>query len=211
MAQRERARKMIQTINELQEYILKDADDFDELMMTSPGCSKERIRDLKATLPGIPDSYTKWVEALNLNGISIGYFEVSPCSFHSEDMVANVIQGNEDGIMFWDQMRQYHLYSIATTDDYGIFVATSSSSYREGEIIIIDEDIYAEEDTPEKYIHKLAKNFEQFLIAAGNLNQIHQEINDDNSNWEEKKAEFIGRLKTLGVSEEYHPAWLSVF
>ena len=202
---------MIETITGLQKYILKDADDFDELMMTSPGCSKDRIRDLKIDLPGIPDSYTKWVESLNLNGISIGYFEVSPCSLHPEDMVANLIQGNEDGVMFWEQMRQYHLYSIATLDGYGIFVATTSSPYKEGEIIIIDEDIYAEKDASEKYIYKLAKDFEQFLIAAGNLNQIHREIKEDNSNWEEKRSEFIERLKVLGVDEEYHPAWLSVF
>lgn len=202
---------MIETITGLQKYILKDADDFEELMMTSPGCSKDRIRDLKAHLPGIPDSYIKWVEALNLNGISIGYFEVSPCSLHPEDMVANLIQGNEDGVMFWDQMRQYHLYSIATLDGYGIFVATTSSPYKEGEIIIIDEDIYAAKDASEKYIYKLAKDFEQFLIVAGNLSQIHSEINKDNSNWEVKKAEFIERLKVLGVDEEYYPAWLSVF
>ena len=202
---------MINTIEELQKYILKDSDDFDELMMTSPGCSKEEIIILKRALPGIPDSYTKWVEAVNLNGISIGYFGVSPRSFNSENMVANLIQGNEDGVMFWEQMRYYHLYSIATIDGYGIFVATASSPYEEGEIIIIDEGIYSGKDNPERYLYRIAKDFEQFLIAAGNLNQIHRSIRDDNSNWEEKKSEFIERLKILGVSEEYHPAWLSVF
>lgn len=202
---------MIKNIRELQEYILKDADEYDELMMTSSGCSKERIVDLKAALPGIPDSYTKWVEALNLNGISIGYFELSPCSFNSEDMVANLIQGNQEGVMFWEQMRQYHLYSIATVDGYGIFAATVSSSFKEGEIIIIDEDIYAEKETPEKYIHQFAKDFEQFLIVAGNFNQIHREIKKDKTNMEQNKREFFEWLKVLRVSEEYQPVWLSMF
>ena len=89
-------------------------------------------------------------------------------------------------------------------------LTNGTDKYKNGEILFIEEglDIYRPQ---ESQIHPLAKDFEQFLIAAGNLSQIQEEINDDNSNWEEKKAEFIERLKILGVGEEYHLAWLSVF
>jgi hypothetical protein len=39
---------------ELQEYLLKDANEFEELMMVSPGSSKEEIEKLKKALPNIP-------------------------------------------------------------------------------------------------------------------------------------------------------------
>lgn len=208
---------MIKNIKELQSLVLQDLKEGDEFifqrtsMMTSPGCSKEEIEKLKKELPDIPDSYTIWVEKVNLNGIDVGYFGVSPFSFNPEGMVANLIEGNKEGVLFWEQAREYHLYSIATLDGIGVFVATASSPYKEGEIIIIDESIYADKNNPERWIEKLAKDFEQFLIVAGNLNQIHREIKEDDSNREQKKQEFLACLKTLGVAEEYHAAWLSVF
>ncbi len=208
---------MIESLEELQKYVLEGADDFDDLifkrsyMMTSPGCCEEEIEELKAALPGIPDSYTKLVEAINLNGIDVGYFEVCPASFNPEGMVANFIEGNKGEVLFWEYMQQYHLYSVATIDGYGIFVATASSPYKEGEIIIIDVDIYADKDNPEQWIHRLAQDFEQFLLIAGNLNQIKRQIKEDDSNYEEKKQEFLDCLKKLGVSEAYHQVWLSFF
>jgi hypothetical protein len=207
----------IWTIEELQAYVLKDADDYNDPifkrshLMTSPGCSSEEIERLKKTLTEIPSSYIKVIKDVNLNDISIGYFEVSPSPYHPKGMVENIIEGNEGDYLFHEYSKQYNLYLVATTPDYGVFVATSASPFTEGEIILIDESIYIEEEYPERWISRLAKDFEQFLIVAGNLNQIHREIRGDNSNWEEKKAQFIERLRVLGVSEEYHKAWLSVF
>jgi hypothetical protein len=202
---------MISTIQALQKYLLKGADGFDELMMTSPGCTREKIRELKKALPDIPDSYTKWVEAVTLNGIVVGYFSVSTCSYHSNDIVANLIEGNRAGVMFCEQMQKYHLYAIGNTSNFGIFVATASSPHKEGEIIAIDENIYAEKYNAEQWIYRLAKDFEQFLIIAGNVNQLHREIKKDDSNYDEKKEEFLERLKILGVAEEYHKSWLLFF
>lgn len=205
---------MIKNIKELQDYLLKDANDFDDpifkrrWMMTSPGCSKEEIEKLKKALPGIPESYTKLLETFNLNGIDVGYFGASPFSFNPEGMVANLIEGNEEGVMFGDYAQQYHLYSIASYSDIGVFVATASSPYKEGEIIAIDGSIYADKDNPEQWIEGLAKDFEQFLLVAGNLNQVHREIKrNDPAHQEKRVKEFISRLKKLGVSEEYYGAW----
>ena len=209
---------MIRTINELQKYILQDADDCCEAifkrhhLMTSPGCSKEDIEQLNEVLPGMPDSYTSIIEKVNLNGISVGFFEVSPSSFQPQGMLANIIEGNKGEYLLHEYAKEYELYLVATISDYGVFVAKRKSPFKEGGIILIDEEILFDINHPRDCdIQQLAKNFEQFLIVAGNLNQIHREINEDNSNWEEKKLEFIERLKTLGVSEEYHEAWLLVF
>jgi hypothetical protein len=209
--------KMIMNIKELQEFVLRDLREEDEdifqrsCLLTSPGCSKEEIENLKRKLPGIPDSYTKWIETFNLNGISVGYFEVCPTSFNPEGMITNLIDGNEDGVLFSEIMRDQHLYSIATIDGLGVFVATLSSPYKEGEIVAIDESIYTDGNNPGRWVNRLAKDFEQFLIVAGNLNQVHREIKNNESNREEKKCEFSGRLKKLKVSEEYHTTWINLF
>ena len=55
------------------------------------------------------------------------------------------------------------------------------------------------------------KDFEQFLIVAGNLDQIHTEMQGDDSLYEQKKDEFLGRLRALNVDEKYDRAWLNVF
>ena len=209
---------MITSVKDLQNSLLEKSKKFDDPMfkrdflMTSPGCPTERIEELKGVLPGLPDSYIKWVSRVNLNGISVGYFGISPCSNYKGDMVESLIKGNEDS-MYSPVNELYKLYSIGTRDGFEVSIATKNSpGFQEGEIILIDEEMLSDIHNPRKGdIAKLAKDFEQFLIAAGNLNQIHREIRDDNSNWEEKKQEFIERLKILGVSEEYHSAWFSVF
>ncbi len=207
---------MIKNIEELQLYLLHDLEQEDEiifkrpLMMTSPGCSLQELKILKGTFPDLPNCYLKIVEKINLNGISVGYFEVSPASFNPEGMLANIIEGNQPDILFWQEMQQYHLYSVATISEYGVFIATNQSPFKEGEVILISVDIF-NEDNPSQWIYRLSKNFEQFLIVAGNLNQIHREIQEDNSNYEIKKEEFFTRLKILEVAEEYYPAWERVF
>lgn len=208
---------MIKTIKELQIYqhelrdkLLKslgEKDGFYKLLMTSPGCPPSKIAELKKALPGIPSSYTEWVERLNLNGISVGYFGVCPSAYNEEGMVANIIAGNEEGVMCWEYAKKYHLYAIATSSEITMYVATASSPFKEGEIISIDSDIYTTEDEAEekKYILPAAKDFEEFLLIAGNLNQINREFKEDS----ERREELAKRLKALNVSEEYHDAWLN--
>ena len=204
---------MINCISDLQKYLIDLSYKFggpreaSDLILSTPGCSKEEIKELKSVFPGIPESYIKLLEAVNLNGISIGWLRVSPFSFNPEGMVANLIEGNEEGVLFSEYASQYHLYSVATTDGFGIFVATASSPFKEGEIILIDESIYADRDNPEKWIHKLAKDFEQFLIIAGNINQIHRTIKNE----DEREQELSNRLKKLGIAEEYQQAWFHLF
>lgn len=207
---------MLSSLKDLQSYVLHDLDETADIifkrpcMMTSPGCSPEELEKLKEALPGIPESYIKAVKAYNFNGIAIGYFEVSPWSFKPEGMVANLIEGYKADD-HKEYAKKYNLYLIATRPDYGIYVATAESPFQEGEIILMDLEIFGEQDNLERWIFRLAKDFEQFLIVAGNLNQIHREIKKDDSNRDEKKKEFFNRLRILGVSEEYYPAWESVF
>lgn len=208
---------MINDVEQIQSLLLEESKQFDDpiakrrFFMTSPGCSHKRIIELKKVLPGIPDSYTKWIESINLNGVSLGYFELSPSAANSTDIVGNIIDAN-DTTMFRNLMEKHGLYLIATTDYYGIFVANGSSKYDEGEIVIIDEEIFSNLDRPrENNIQTLAKDFKEFLLGIANLYQIRGELIKSDLNKEQKKTEFIERLKILGVDEKYHQAWMSVF
>ena len=208
---------MINDVEQIQSLLLEESKQFDDpiakrrFFMTSPGCSHKRIIELKKVLPGIPDSYTKWIESINLNGVSLGYFELSPSAANSTDIVENLIDAN-DTTMFRNLMEKHGLYLIATTDYYGIFVAKGSSNYDEGEIVIIDEEIFSNLDRQrENNIQTLAKDFKEFLLGIANIYQIRGELIKSDLNKEQKKTEFIERLKILGVDEKYHQAWMSVF
>jgi hypothetical protein len=57
----------------------------------------------------------------------------------------------------------------------------------------------------------VADNIEQFLIIIGNLNQLHREVDDDESNYDEKRDEFVNRLRILNVNEKYYDSWKLLF
>jgi hypothetical protein len=179
-------------------------------MMVSPGSSKEKIEILKKRLNGIPSSFISLIEKFNFNGVCINGFEIAPCYSPHQDLVENILESYEDPFFPKEFMEKHNMFQIGSYSTHLLCLTKGTIQFREGEILFVEEgyDIYNPQNSQ---IQRLAKDFEQFLIVAGNLNQIHREINDDNSNWEEKKAEFIERLKLLEVNEEYYPAWLSVF
>lgn len=151
---------MIRSVKELQVYLLKEADGFQELMMTSPGCSEADIEKLKEAFPGISESYTQWVKAVNLNGISVGYFEVSPGSCNSKGMVANLIEyNNEQTREEYAKVRD--VYFVATRDGFEVYVSARGGPFQEGEIILISNEIWYTKADPEKWIYRLA-NCEEF-------------------------------------------------
>lgn len=207
---------MINSVLELQSIFLsKGALESDPIfrrpyMMDSPGCSEEKINILLEKIPELPKSYLGLVSLYSLNGVIVDNFELSPQSFRNKDIVEGLIQAYEDPFFPKEFMEKHKMYQIGSYNIAKLCVTSGSSQFKEGEILFIEEG-YDINNPQNSQIHRLAKDFEQFLIVAGNLDQIHSDNNEDNSNWEEKKAEFIERLKILGVSEEYHPTWLSMF
>jgi hypothetical protein len=207
---------MISTINELQNLLYEDAEEFEDplyksrFLLTNEGCSEERIAFLKKKLPSLPESYTRWLTKLNLNGICIGYFCLSPFSKNPKDIVESILEASEDTFFPKEFMEKHNMYRIGFYNTDLICVAAGSDKYKEGEILFVEEgnNIYNPQDNQ---IHKLAKNFEQFLLIAGNWYQLPEELNKDNSNYEEKREELKARMKSLGADEEYYPIWISLF
>ena len=207
---------MIHTIDELQKYLFKKADEFDDIiykrafLMTMPGCDEGRLKHLKDKIPYLPRPYVDFIKKYSISGVEIDLFSISPCDFNSIDMVEGIIQAQEDPFFPKDFMEKHKMYQIGSYNTDQICITAGTAQFKAGEILFVEEgyDIYNPQDSQ---IHQLAKDFEQFLIIAGNFGQLRGGINEDDSNYDKKKKEFLESLKILGVAEEYHKAWLSLF
>ncbi len=141
--------------------------------------------------------------------VEVDGFYMSPYSFRSPDTVEGLLEAYEDPFFPREFMDKHKMYQIGSYNTDILCVTEGTDQFPEGEILYIDEgyDIYNPQDSQ---IRRIAKDFEQFLIVAGNLEQIHSEMPNDDSVYEQKKAEFYDRLKKLGVEDIYHKAWLNV-
>ena len=209
---------MIKNLKQLLDYMEKDAQQFedpkirDTFQIKPQGSESEKIIQLEHILGKIPPKYRTLLENYNFLNVSIGYFSLAPLDY-KQDFIDDLMFANlEEPFLSKDLLQKENLLWVGSNNDYTVYVSKGSKKFKEDEVIRIDEEIIGNEDShrPED-IRPIAKDFEQFLIAAGNLNEIHREIKEDNSNREEKNNEFIERLRILGVDEKYHKAWLSVF
>lgn len=171
----------------------------------------EKIDDnfLRKKFDNIPDTYMNVLKKINLFKLDIGCFAVSPYRPEDSNITDSLIKFNTDETKpFYSFLKHKELLCVGSWDGDGslICVRMSSKKDKSGEVVRIDD--YINWENPEDdYIYNLAKDYTQFLIIAGNLNQIHREIKEDESNYEEKAQEFFERLKILEVPEEYHQAW----
>lgn len=205
---------MISAISEIQDIFLIKARNEDDpifkrpYLLLSPGYSKTKIEKIKEIFIDFPLSYLRILESYKVNGVIISNFELSPYSFDDEDALEGLIKSYNDPFFPKEFMEKHKMYQIGTYNTDLICITTGTDQFKEGEILFVEEgyDIYNPQDNQ---IHKIAKDFEQFLIIAGNLGQIRGEIKEDESNWEIKKSDFIQRLKLLKVDEDYQKFWMS--
>lgn len=207
---------MINNLHQLSHFVTNDLRETDDLifqrpcMMHMPGADQREIDILQKKLPELPSSYLQVIKKYNLNGITIGYFCVSPFSYKPEGISFSLIKAHDDPFFPKAFLERHKLYQVGSYNTDLVYVTTGTDQFANGEVLFVDEgfDIYNPQDSQ---VHPLAKDFEQFLIIAGNLNQVQREIHEDESNYEEKKQEFLDRLKHLGINEKYHDIWLSLF
>lgn len=207
---------MINNINELINFQTSEFNNLGkkefhkDLLIYTPGCSEDMINKLYMHIPSIPISYTKMIKGIDINGTILGIFSISPISGRNKSIIEKLIITYEDPFFPKEFMQKHKMYQIGSYNTDILCVTEGTDQFHEGEILYIDEgyDIYNPEDDQ---IHPIAKDFEQFLIVAGNLDQIHTEMQGDDALYEPKKAEFLGRLRALGVDEKYDSAWLNVF
>ncbi|WP_010299802.1 hypothetical protein [Candidatus Odyssella thessalonicensis] len=207
---------MINSIDEVQQMcLLKASLENDPLfkrsyMMLSPGSPTEKLQDLMQMLPQIPESYTDIIKLYSINGLEIAGFNVSPYFNTNPDVVEDLIEAYEDPFFPKEFMQKHKMYQIGSWNTDILCITEGTDQFGEGEILYVEEgyDIYNPEDSQ---IHPLAKDFEQFLIVAGNIEQLHEEMQGEDSLYPVKEQEFLDCLARLEVDKKYYPAWLNVF
>ncbi len=183
---------------------------FEDVLISKANFKEIDLYEVDNRLSFLPKSYLNVIKKIDIAGSVISTFSLSLSSLRHENIIQQLLDARNDPFFPKEFMEKHKMYQIGSYNTDLICVTAGTDQFTEGEILFVEEgyDIYNPQDNQ---IHPITKDFEQFLIAAGNLHQVREEIADDNLNHEEKKNEFIERLRVLGVDEKYHKAWLSVF
>ena len=156
----------------------------------------------------LPESYIKIISLYSINGIEVDGFDVSPYFHTNPDIVDDLMAAYEDPFFPKECMEKHKMYQIGSYNTDILCVTEGTDQFSEGEILYIDEG-YDIQNPEDNQIHPIAKDFEQFLIVAGNLDEIHTQMQGDDTLYESKKADFIERMEKLGVDKKYNQMWLS--
>lgn len=205
---------MIKNMDDLRDYLHKQAETLGGIEK-NPDCDINYSFELEKLInceiekiSYFPKSYIVCLKKYNIFNVDVGYFDLTPLSSGSANIIESLIraQSPEESFLPRKILDPLDLYWIGNNNNDTIYVAGKNSPYEEGEIIDIHEFIFnAEEKDYDNYIMPLATNFEQFLIIAGNLNDIHCLTKDPDL----RKTEMLKRLKALNVDEKYHLSWLA--
>jgi hypothetical protein len=194
---------MIRTLDELvaftERLAAEDPELADVLRIERPGCSPEEVEELKSMVPGIPDSYLQVVQAIRVNGASIGYFQLSPSASRTASLAAKVRTYSDPAVSGMARhARRVGAYLVAYWEADPIGVVHSPGTYRPGQVVLF---------SPGKPPAVIAESFEQFLLIAGNLDESRALIGVHGSG--ASKDAFLSSLASLVDRQqtELRPMW----
>lgn len=186
--------------------LLGSKSHFKDILLEKPGVTETEYFNIQNKFSDIPISYMNVLKQYNLNGVNIGGFNVSPFSYNPDGILASLKEANDETFFPKEFMEKHKMYQVGSCNTDLICITAGTEQFSNGEVLLVEEgyDIYNPKDSQ---IHLLAKDFEQFLIIAGNFGQVRSELSKDESNYAEKKEEFLDRLKRLKVDKKYYSAW----
>lgn len=202
---------MIRDIKELENYLLADAEDLGGIE-ENPECDlllivekKNYIESRIEEINHLPQSYLDCLLKYNVFRVCIGYFSISPISYDVDNIIDSLLLAQKESFLPHNIIDPLDLYWVGNNNNDTIYVAGKNSpKFKEGEVIAIHEFILkAKPEEYDRYFLTLAKDFEQFMILAGNLNEVHRFSKDRMV----QKNELERRLKELGVDERYAECW----
>jgi hypothetical protein len=168
---------MLTTFNDLIAYSHRLANDLpdlrDSIVIDRPGCSQAEIAALVKALPGLPDSYTSVAKAVKLDGVAIGYFQLSPSS-RGNGLADKLVACNDPSITPMASHYQTHsVYQVASWEADPIAVVHASTMFNVGQVVKYNTG------NPVARPTVLADDFEQFLLVAGTLDEIRDKHGED--------------------------------
>lgn len=173
-----------------------------EVLISAPGLNQEELDQLIKHFPTLPKSYLDFIKQYDVKQVTIGGYDISPCSNKQQNMATKLLEFNQRDEAIEALQQKHDLIMIATANDWeDIYVAGTQSDYKKGEILMMDHELYWEDEVP---IVKVAPNYEMFLIVAGNKYQIQL----SELSYEESQAEMKRRLDALKLDPEYREYWV---
>lgn len=194
---------MISNLDELKKYTEEVAARFpviaSEIKLCSPGYSEDQVVELSRVVPELPPSYLNVASQVKLVGVSIGQFSLWPVPYGKKDFTTSLTEANKDySNPFLDFYSTNGLVEVACLEANKICLG-SVAVQSEGQVFLVDIS-----SDPNPVIHKLADNFEQLLVLAGNLHEISRSYEDDEDSG---INEFASRLKKFGLDSSSISIW----
>lgn len=161
---------MIANIQELAEFTRRLGDKIphlrDGIALKQPGYSQEAINGTAAKFPEMPESYWSLVRTLKLDGVAIGFFQLSPQAYEGVNLLEKLSRCNTSTNPFHNTNQHYGLYQVASWEADPICVAFRDGPFKKGQIVKYNVG------NPNALPDVLADSFEQFLLLAGNLDAV---------------------------------------
>jgi len=163
---------MIVTFDDLVAYSKRMANQYPDLRQETeirrPGCTEDEINEMAHDLPLIPCEYLDVVRELDIVGVFIGFFQLSPHSATRLGLPHALREENNSEIYpVAANARRQDLYLIGSWEAEPIGVVKSNGGcFPGGTVVMLSHDVTSAAPVP------LAKCFRDFLLTAGNLDMV---------------------------------------
>jgi len=173
-----------------------------KVQIVRPGCQPEVVAALRQLLPGLPESYLSVAESIAIDGIVIGYFNLTPGLPRAR--ITEKLRVSNDPVMapMAERFRQHGVYQVASWEADPICVTHTAGMFEIGQLVMYNVGMPAEPPVV------LADSFEQLLLIAGNL----QEIGDKYDEPARALGEFRAYLAPLvaGRKDDMESTWTQI-
>jgi len=177
-----------------------------EIRIVRPGCTTNEVDEIASILPGVPESYLDVVRALSINGISIGYFQLSPGASRKTRLADKLRKYNDPrSAPDTGRMQRYGSYRVGSWEADPIAVVHGGGAFRPGQVL------WFRFGNPELGPSVLGDTFAQFLIIAANLDEVRsRHANSKNAN--AARREFEGYITSVSGrrQDDMSEAWKAI-
>ena len=174
-----------------------------EIRIVRPGYPPDVIVALSQALPGLPKSYLAVVESIAIDGIAIGYFQLTPSSSRAASITDKLRSFNDPTVTpMAEQYKHHGVYQVAAWEADPICVAHADGAFRIGQVVKYSAGV------PRTRPVVLADSFEQFLLIAANLDEIRANVNDPTRALGDFRT-YLAPM-TVGRRDDMESAWMQI-
>ncbi len=189
---------MIDSLSQLAEHCRRVAGRFPRLAsrvrLEPSTVTEEDLSRLSVLWGKVPESYRQCIVSFNLAGVAVGYFELAPPMQQGETLVDALIRTKAERLAM-EVPAALRLVGAYEGDPLLLDLRDEGA---EGQVLRLDLGA-----GPRPQLTRVAKSFEQLLVAAGRLDQMVFEGADG---WLPVE-DFLESLESFNLDEEQMRNW----